>query len=309
MRGMGLIALFGVCLMLAPAAGAHEVTSGSSVAAFDGLTFAESALRAQRCRDSHQGRVGSEPMTAAATSTATTSASSAIGDREARRHVRTGLRPGVRGKLMVAGTYEGAGFFRIARRQALDSSRSTTAPARRATSRCSARRLRLDRLPSSNSEESPTCNNTATNNSQSSLGKEGMRIVDISDVRQPRQAGFVETECGSHTHTLIPGEGTRYIYVAVLPADSGRASATSSTIPEGEISVVEFPNGRPGPGPGASGSRRAPADRTPTRSGCHDIGVMPAQDLAVAACLGAWAVLDISDPGATRRPLRRSRTR
>jgi LVIVD repeat len=43
-----------------------------------------------------------------------------------------------------------------------------------------------------------------------------------------------------------------------------------------------------------------PPSVTPDTIGCHDTGVLPAKDLAVAACLGAWAVLDISDPVAPR---------
>ena len=93
------------------------------------------------------------------------------------------------------------------RRGSLASSPSTTAPARRATSRFSATTLFVSvDTPSSNSEQSRDLQQHADQRPATSLGKEGLRIVDISDPRNPRQVGFVETECGSHTHTLIPGE-------------------------------------------------------------------------------------------------------
>ena len=38
---------------------------------------------------------------------------------------------------------------------------------------------------------------------------EGIKIFDISDVTNPKYIKSVETKCGSHTHTVVPGDGRR----------------------------------------------------------------------------------------------------
>src|SRR5689334_22240044 len=46
---------------------------------------------------------------------------------------------------------------------------------------------------------------------------EGMKIFDISDKSAPRYIKSVETDCGSHTHTLVPDNATHanvYLYVS-----------------------------------------------------------------------------------------------
>ena len=198
-----------------------------------------------------------------------------------------------RGNLMIAGAYEGVGLFR-------------TGPVPRQLSfyDCPGSQGDVSVLGNtmfvsvdsrgSNSEQSPTCNNTPTNVSPSSLDKEGVRIVDISDVTNPRQIGFVETECGSHTHTLIPGPTVSHIYVDSYPLGAD-AECTEANHPEGEFSVIGFPNNRPQRARVSSVPDVLPPSVTPDTVGCHDTGVLPAKDLAIASCLGAFAVLDISN--------------
>ena len=201
------------------------------------------------------------------------------------------------GSLLVAGAYEGVGFFRIGDR---------TDPVRQISFfDCPGSQGDVSILgsyvfvsvdtPSSNSRESAVCNNTGTNVGPSSAGKEGIRIVDISDVTRPRQVAFVETECGSHTHTLIPGKTTSYIYVDSYPLTQ-QDGCTELNHPEGEFSVIRFPTADPRRAQVASIPDVLPSTVTPDTVGCHDTGVLPAKKLAVASCLGAFAVLDISDP-------------
>ena len=201
-----------------------------------------------------------------------------------------------RGRLMVAGSYQGTGVFK--------------------RTRGGLRQLGFHRCPgaqgdvtisgdfvfssvdsrASNAREREGCNDTKTDESKSSLGKEGLRIVDISDPENPVQAGFVETECGSHTHTLVPGKERSYIYVLSYPL-SADDECTELNHPEGEISVVSFPTDDPSRARNEGVIDVLPTGSvTPDTVGCHDSGVLPAKDLAAFACLGAFAIADISNP-------------
>lgn len=202
-----------------------------------------------------------------------------------------------KGNLMIAGAYEGVGFFRLGERR--DPVRQLSfydCPGSQGDVSVLGNYLFVSiDSPASNNVESPTCNNTASTAGPTSVGKEGIRIVDISDVSRPRQVGFVETECGSHTHTLIPGKTTSYIYVDSYPLTQ-QDNCTELNHPEGEFSVIEFPTGDPSQARVAAIPDVLPPTVTPDTVGCHDTGVLPDKDLAVASCLGAFAVLDISDP-------------
>ena len=198
-----------------------------------------------------------------------------------------------RGNLMIAGAYEGVGLFRTG-----------AVPRQLSFYDCPGSQGDVSVLGntmfvsvdsrSSNTEQSATCNNTPTNVSPSSLEKEGVRIVDISDVTNPRQIGFVETECGSHTHTLIPGPTISHIYVDSYPLGPD-TECTEANHPEGEFSVIGFPTDNPKKARVASVPDILPPSVTPDTVGCHDTGVMPDKNLAVASCLGAFAVLDITN--------------
>ena len=201
------------------------------------------------------------------------------------------------GNLLIAGAYEGLGLFRIGDdgnpvRQISfydcpGSQGDVTVLGRYVFVSVDTR--------SSNTAQSARCNNTATTDSPSSVGKEGLRIVDIADRRHPRQVGFVETECGSHTQTLIPGPQISYIYVDSYPL-SADDQCTELNHPEGEFSVVRVPNDAPRRARVVNVPDVLPASVTPDTVGCHDTGVLPQKRLAVASCLGAFAVLDISNP-------------
>jgi hypothetical protein len=140
--------------------------------------------------------------------------------------------------------------------------------------------------PSSNTGDSNVCNNT-----QKSMGKEGIRIVDISNPVQPRQVRFVETDCGSHTHVLVPDGDKSYIYVQSYPL--GAPTPTCNVASHRKISVIGFPTDDPS---------KAKVVSTPDVSpeiGCHDVGVYPERDIAVAACIGesqVWNIKDVAHP-------------
>ena len=60
-----------------------------------------------------------------------------------------------------------------------------------------------------------TCSSSAASAAQSASGAywEGIRIFDISNPAAPRYVKAVETDCGSHTHTRVPGRDGRDLFV------------------------------------------------------------------------------------------------
>ena len=210
-----------------------------------------------------------------------------------------------RERLMVAGTYEGTAFFRIRKsRDSLEqiSFHDCAGSQGDVTLRGDYVFVSVD-SPGSNNEKSGTCNNTGTtgedlSESPSSRGKEGIRILDISNVNRPRQVGFVETECGSHTQTLIPGDGAAYLYVDSYPLANAPVTDECSEVthPEGEFSIVRIPDSNPA---NARVVEKPDVFDAPDAVGCHDTGVLirkDKRDLALCAGLGRWALLDIENP-------------
>jgi hypothetical protein len=295
MRGRGLLALIAGCLLAAPVASAHDVASTSSVAGFDDLAFSDTALE----------------RSAAAIRTAGLGLRSHYGSGDIhsdnfRKLDRDDIVvPGgsnaqgsdlaFQGRLMVAGSYQGTALFSMARGSVEQISFHDCPGAQGDVSILGDYVFVSIDTPSTNNKQTADCNNTETNLSGSSLGKEGIRILDVSNAAAPRQVAFVETECGSHTHTLIPGETTSYLYVDSYPLRDEPAACNELTHPEGEFSVIEFPTEDPTQARVANVPDVLPPQYADA-IGCHDTGVLPAQDLAVASCLGAWALLDISDP-------------
>lgn len=136
---------------------------------------------------------------------------------------------------------------------------------------------------------------------------EGIKIFDIRDVRNPRYVKAVETKCGSHTNTLVPGKrGTAYIYVSSYnPSDTYPDCRT----PHDLISIVKVPLRNPGAAHVAAepvlfpdgGNPGDPPDtpwpgQTRATSGCHDLTAYPDKDLMAGACMGDGVLFDISNP-------------
>jgi len=210
-----------------------------------------------------------------------------------------------KGNLMIAGAYEGLGLFRLkkhGRKMRQVSFYRCPGSQGDVTVSGDYAFVSIDSR-TSNDVKRKGCNDTKTSEGKPSVGKEGLRIVDISNPRRPRQAGFVTTECGSHTQTLIPGRRTSYLYVQSYPLGPD-AECNEANHDEGELSVVRFPTDAPRRArvvgvPDIFGTDGA-STVTPEVVGCHDVGVLPRKDLAAAACLGAFALLDISNPAKPR---------
>ncbi|MGP4111690.1 LVIVD repeat-containing protein [Streptomyces sp. 4N509B] len=132
---------------------------------------------------------------------------------------------------------------------------------------------------------------------------EGVRVFDISDIRNPRYVAAVETPCGSHTHTLVPERRNVYVYVSSYGPN---ANYPDCQPPHDGISVVKVPRHAPERAELASFDLLFPdggfpgSDRGSATSGCHDITAYPALDLAAGACMGDGILMDISDPAAPR---------
>jgi hypothetical protein len=142
------------------------------------------------------------------------------------------------------------------------------------------------------------------------IGFEGILIFDVSDPTAPTFVKEVATDCGSHTHTLIPDRDRDRVllYVSSYPAsffgptpygtDCRRLDDTGEPLGHSKISVVEVPLGSPGDASVIAEPRLPMSDfrGIPGYRGCHDIGVFTGIDRAAAACLEEAQIWDISDP-------------
>lgn len=125
----------------------------------------------------------------------------------------------------------------------------------------------------------------------------GIRVVNVSDPRNPHKAGFIPLNCGSHGITTFPFKGTLLIYnTNGCSAETATAGSTGqgghlNTSPEAlSIEVIEFDPRRP------SRSKISAEPIVQGMKGCHDLTVYAPRMLAICTGTGRWAVLDVSDP-------------
>jgi hypothetical protein len=147
-------------------------------------------------------------------------------------------------------------------------------------------------------------------------GWEGIDIFDVSNPAAPRWITGVATDCGSHTHTLVPDLANNRVllYVSSYPASAVSATPTpfgntcqrlTATGGQGhdKISIVEVPLGAPQnarvlaePVLGLTGDFTG----VPGFRGCHDISVLMPLRIAAGACLTEGVIFDISNPAVPR---------
>ena len=135
---------------------------------------------------------------------------------------------------------------------------------------------------------------------------EGIRIFDVREPAAPVLVATVPTDCGSHTHTLLPdpANGRVLLYVSSYPV--GLFSiGPSCARPHGYVSIVHVPLADPA----AAAVTRHPLDAgtEPSTLGggtpftaCHDVAVFVELRRAAASCLSENQLWDISDPAAPR---------
>jgi hypothetical protein len=156
----------------------------------------------------------------------------------------------------------------------------------------------------------------------------GVRIFDISDIRNPKQVAAVQTCRGSHTHTLVLDPNDKdnvYIYVSgtsfvrqpeELAGCSGEKPDKDPNTALFRIEVIKVPVAAPQDAKVVSSPRVFIDPRTGAMNGlnnggthgkkgsekpsdtdqCHDITVYSAIGLAAGACSGNGILLDIKDP-------------
>jgi len=164
----------------------------------------------------------------------------------------------------------------------------------------------------------------------------GVRIFDISDIRNPKQVAAVQTCRGSHTHTLVVDPKDKdnvYIYVSgvsfvrqpeELAGCSGGEPDKDPNTALFRIDVIKVPLAAPqdamivssprvfmdartgainGLNNGGTHGRDAtkPEEKPKDTDQCHDITVYSAIGLAAGACSGNGILLDITDPAHPKR--------
>nr|WP_223183740.1 MULTISPECIES: hypothetical protein [unclassified Streptomyces] len=207
------------------------------------------------------------------------------------------------GRYAFAGNYDGFRIFDIADPKAPKTVAQVLCPGSQNDISVSGNLLFLS-TDSSRSDDS--CAST-TQPASVKESWEGMKIFDISDITDPKYVASVETDCGSHTHTLVPRKKDVYVYVSSYgpaaafpdcqpPHDGISVIKVPRDAPE-RAAVVGFPVLFPGEGPDGGGNPGAPTNPGVSKtSGCHDITVLPDKDLAAGACMGDGILFDISDP-------------
>jgi hypothetical protein len=189
------------------------------------------------------------------------------------------------GDLIVAGSYSGTAFFKI--------TKGTPYIKQVGFHQCPGgqgdvsvyKNLAFVSLDSPQSEEAIGCSEPSA---KKSAGKEGVRILDISDPTKPKQVQFVETDCGSHTHVINPHGDTVYMYNMSYPL--GAQTDTCSVASHRKVSIIEVPVNAP-----TKAKVVGTLDVSP-EIGCHDVTIFPNGKTAAAACIGESQIWDVSDP-------------
>ena len=139
--------------------------------------------------------------------------------------------------------------------------------------------------------DKPECDSVGANQAATLQGAdwEGVRILDISNMKRIKQVAAIRTDCGSHTHTLVPGgKGKLFVYVESYPLTG--QSGSCNAVGHRKISVIEVPLSKPA---------KAKVVSTPdllSTIGCHDITVDVKRKIAVGACVSESQVWDVSKP-------------
>ena len=158
----------------------------------------------------------------------------------------------------------------------------------------------------------------------------GVRIFDITDLKNPKQIAAVQTCRGSHTHTLVPKD-KEMLYVYGSGTGGVRSGEELDICSAGDpkdnpntalfsIDVIEVPLAHPerarivnrprifmdertgniaGLNPG--GDSGPGTQRSSQTNQCHDITVYPEVGLAAGAGSGNGIIMDISDPANPKR--------
>ncbi|HEY7874101.1 MAG TPA: hypothetical protein VIG64_03155 [Actinomycetota bacterium] len=197
-----------------------------------------------------------------------------------------------KGKLVITGSYQGIGIFKILKKKPYVKQISfLSCPGGQGDVSVLGKYVFM-------SVDSPRVGATCTPEdtaaaSQSQVANaeafEGIRVISIANPKRPEFKASVDLPCGSHTHTLLPGDTTSYIYNESYPL--GAQTPDCSVVTHRKVPIVEFPTKDPTKVKLLDES----IDVTPD-IGCHDITTFPEKNLMVGACITESRIWDIKDP-------------
>lgn len=226
------------------------------------------------------------------------------------------------GEMMVAGNYHGFNAYRLGTDGVPQLVSSTVCPGGQGDVSIVGKLLIMS---VQDRRARKDCGLQGVNDAVSAERLRGIRIFDISDWRNPRQVGQVQTCRGSHTHSIVSADSRRIVLY-----NSGTSSVRDERELAGcfeaggdntalfSIDVIEIPVADPGKarivdrprvfardgeiaGLWRGGDHGEGTQETEITDMCHDITVFPAKKLAAGACSGNGIILDIADPLKPRR--------
>jgi uncharacterized protein (DUF305 family) len=226
------------------------------------------------------------------------------------------------GDMMVAGSYHGFNTYRLGPDGVPQLVSSTVCPGGQGDVSIMGKLLIMS---VQDRRARKDCGLQGVNDRVSAERFRGLRIFDVSDWRNPRQVGQVQTCRGSHTHSIVSADERRIVvynsgtsYVRDDKELAGCFEAGGDNTALFSIDVIEIPVNDPGKarivdrprvfardgeiaGLWRGGDHGDGTQDTEITDMCHDITVFPAKKLAAGACSGNGIILDIADPLKPRR--------
>ncbi|WLD94578.1 LVIVD repeat-containing protein [Alkalihalobacillus sp. AL-G] len=127
-------------------------------------------------------------------------------------------------------------------------------------------------------------------------GKEGIRIIDITNRNQPESVGFAETIHGSHNLSVVGDTGFVYVssYNLVDSIAVDGVSIVDIRDPKNpKVKFLEFPDVD---NTALHDDMHNESGMLPISPGCHDIGIDMEKNLAFCGGIDETHIWDISDP-------------
>jgi hypothetical protein len=195
------------------------------------------------------------------------------------------------GNIAVAGNYDGFRVFNTSTQQLIVSKLCRGPQNDVSLWEYNGRLLLFQSIDTPQINGSTVCSQNRSSDTTASdpNGWEGIRIFDLSDTANPVLIHAVRTDCGSHTHTLVPdlANGRVLLYISSYPGSTG----PNCQSPFHKISIVQVPLSAP-----ETASVLSQPQLTANVPGCHDITVFMAIHKAAASCANEGQIWDISDP-------------
>ena len=192
------------------------------------------------------------------------------------------------GDLVVAGAWEGIGFFRILDKAPyLKQLSFFDCPGAQGDVSIWGDYVFVSVEHQSSYNATPNLGVSTTCNPPGvGFGMEGIRIIDISDPTAPTHVKFIPIVCGSHNNTLIPHGDKLYIYNSALASYYVDDYAKYCQ----RLTIIEMPKDDPAQ---ATIVAEPPMDLD---VGCHDVTAFPAKGIALGACWTDSWLWDIRKP-------------